>query len=73
MKNYYFVSWNHGNGIYCTNLATAESAADVYKAYAERGEVTVRPAEDREIESAKRLNHLSAGMMQFTVKCKSGR
>ena len=54
MKKYYFVSWNHGNGIYCTNLATAESAADVYKAYAERSEVTVRPAEDCEIESAKR-------------------
>lgn len=55
MKKYYFVSWNHGNGgIYCTNLATAESAADVYKAYAERSEVTVRPAEDHEIENAKR-------------------
>ena len=54
MKNYYFVSWNHGNGIYCTNLATAESASDVYKAYADRREITVRPAEDHEIESAKR-------------------
>ena len=46
MKNYYFVSWNHGDGIYCTNLATAESAADVYKEYAEYNEVTVRRAED---------------------------
>ena len=54
MKNYYFVSWNHGDGIYCTNLATAESAADVYKAYDGRNEITVRPAEDYEIESAKR-------------------
>lgn len=54
MKKYYFVSWNAGDGIYCTNLATAESAADVYKAYTEHGEVTVRPAEDHEIESAKR-------------------
>lgn len=54
MKKYYFVSWNAGDGIYCTNLATAESAADVYKAYTEYGEVTVRPAEDYEIESAKR-------------------
>ena len=54
MKKYYFVSWNHGEGIYCTNLAIAESAADVYKAYAERCEVTVSPAEDHEIESAKR-------------------
>ena len=54
MKKYYFVSWNHGNGIYCTNLAAAESAADVYKAYADRDEVTLRPAEDYEIESAKR-------------------
>ena len=48
MKKYYFVSWNAGNGIYCTNLTTAESAADVYKAYAERCEVTVSPAEDHE-------------------------
>lgn len=54
MKKYYFVSWNAGNGIYCTNLATAESAADVYKAYTEYGEITVGPAEDYEIESAKR-------------------
>lgn len=54
MKNYYFVSWNHGNGIYCTNLATAESAADVYKAYTGHSEIAVRPAEDYEIESAKR-------------------
>lgn len=54
MKNYYFVSWNHGEGIYCTNLATAESAADIYAAYSGRDEVTVRRAEECEIESAKR-------------------
>lgn len=54
MKKYYFVSWNHGNGIYCTNLATAESAEDVRAAYAEREEVTVREADSYEIESAKR-------------------
>lgn len=54
MKKYYFVSWNHGNGIYCTNLATAESADDVRAAYAEREEVTVREADSYEIESAKR-------------------
>lgn len=54
MKKYYFVSWNHGNGIYCTNLATAESAEDVRAAYAEREEVTIREADSYEIESAKR-------------------
>lgn len=54
MKNYYFVSWNHGEGTYCTNLATAESAADVFRAYSGRAEVSVRQAESYEIESAQR-------------------
>ena len=54
MKKYYFVSWNHGDGIYCTNLAAADSAEDVRAEYACREELTIREAEDYEIESAKR-------------------
>ena len=54
MKKYWFVSWNHGSGIYCTNIATAENAEDVRAAYAGREDVTVREADNCEIESAKR-------------------
>ena len=54
MKNYYFVSFIKGGGIRCTNLATAETARDVYAAYADRAEVSVQPATEYDAESAQR-------------------
>lgn len=54
MKKYWFVSWNHGGGIYCTNLATAETAEDVRAEYAGCEELSVTEAAEYEIESAKR-------------------
>lgn len=51
---YYMVSYHAGNGIYCTNLATAESIEDIQRAYADHEQVTINPAKDYEIESAKR-------------------
>ena len=54
MTNYYMVSYHAGNGIYCTNLATAENVEDIRRAYADHEQVTINPAKDYEIESAKR-------------------
>lgn len=53
-NNYYMVSYHAGNGIYCTNLATADSVEDIQRAYANHEQVTINPAKDYEIESAKR-------------------
>lgn len=33
MKKYYFVSWNAGDGVFCTNLAIAETVEDVKAVY----------------------------------------
>ena len=54
MKNYYFVSFTKGEDIHCTNLATAETARDVYAAYADRAEVSVQLATADDVESAQR-------------------
>lgn len=54
MKNWYMVSFEYAEGIFCTNLAAAESVEDVRAEYAKYSNVTVNEAQPYEIESAKR-------------------
>lgn len=53
MKQYFKVSFQYSESVFCANIAHAESAADVEKAYGEYSWYSVRPAEDYEVEEAR--------------------
>lgn len=53
MKTYYKVSFEYSEGIYCTNMAHAESAADVEKHYKKYTWCSVREAAPYELDEAK--------------------
>lgn len=53
MKTYYKVSFEYSEGIYCTNMAHAENAADVEKAYSKYTWCSVREAAPYELDEAK--------------------
>ena len=53
MKNYYKVSFEYSEGIYCTNMAHAENAADVEKHYSKYTWCSVREAAPYELDEAK--------------------
>lgn len=55
MKKYYNVSFEYSDGVYCANIAHAETAADVETHYSSKYEwVKVSPAADYEVEEARR-------------------
>lgn len=49
MKQYFIVTFEHAKGIYCTNVAHAETAEDVKRHYSEYAWSNVRPAFDYEL------------------------
>lgn len=53
MKSYFKVSFEYSEGIYCTNMAHAESAADVEKSYSKYNWCSVREAAPYELDEAK--------------------
>lgn len=53
MKTYYKVSFEYSEGIYCTNMAHAENAADVEKHYSKYTWCSVREAAPYELDEAK--------------------
>ncbi len=54
-KKYFNVSYHHGGGVYCANIAHAETAADVEAHYSSKYTwVSVSPVADREVEEARR-------------------
>lgn len=54
MKQYFKVSFQYSESVFCANIAHAESAADVEKAYSKYSWYSVRPAEDYEVEEARK-------------------
>lgn len=55
MKKYYNVSFEYSDGVYCANIAHAETAADVEAHYSSKYKwVKVSPAADYEVEEARR-------------------
>lgn len=59
----YKVSFEHSDGVYCTNIAIAESVEDVNKHYSKYRWVSVRECEDWELDEAK-----IKGMPIVTIK-----
>lgn len=53
MKTYYKVSFEYSEGIYCSNMAHAENAADVEKHYSKYTWCSVREAAPYELDEAK--------------------
>lgn len=54
MKSYYMVSFEYAEDVYCTNVAHAETAADVEVYYSKYAWQKVRLAAEYEVEEAKR-------------------
>lgn len=54
MKKYFYVSFQYSESTYCTNIAHAETAEAVEAHYSKYAWVSVREAEDHEVETAKR-------------------
>lgn len=54
MKQYFTVSFEHSENIYCTNIAHSETVADVEAHYSKYAWVNVKPAADYEVETARR-------------------
>ena len=55
MKNYYLVSFKYSESVFCSNLATAETAEDVKSYYSKKYDwVAVKDASPCDVESAKR-------------------
>lgn len=53
MKKYYKVTFEYAEGIYCTNLAHAETAEDVEREYSKYTWQTVKEAQPWDVEEAK--------------------
>lgn len=53
MKTYYKVSFEYSEGIYCTNIAHAETAADVEAHYSKYSWCSIHEAKPYEIEEAR--------------------
>lgn len=53
-RNYYSVSFEYASGIYCANIARAESADDVKRYYSKYSWVSVKEASAAEVETARR-------------------
>ena len=51
MKKYFKVSFEHGEGIFCTNIAIAESVEAVEAHYSEYAWVSVKEAREWEVEN----------------------
>ena len=54
MKQYFNVSFQYSESVYCANIAHAETVADVEAHYSEYAWVSVSPAADYEVEEARR-------------------
>lgn len=51
---YYFVSFEYAESLFCTNIAHAKSVNDVMRHYSDYNCVSVTAASDRDVESAKK-------------------
>ena len=54
MKQYFNVSFQYSESVYCANIAHAETVADVEAHYSKYAWVSVSPAADYEVEEARR-------------------
>lgn len=54
MKKYFNVSFQYSESVYCSNIAHAETVADVEAHYSKRAWFSVSPATDYEVEEARR-------------------
>lgn len=54
MKQYFNVTFQYSESVYCANIAHAETAADVEAHYSKYAWVSVSPAADYEVEEARR-------------------
>ena len=54
MKQYFKVTYQHSESVYCSNIAHAETAADVTAHYSRYEWVDVQPAESWEVDEAAR-------------------
>lgn len=53
MKKYFKVTFKYAEGIYCTNLAHAETAEDVEREYSEYPWKSIKEAQPWDVEEAK--------------------
>lgn len=54
MKQYFNVTFQYSESVYCANIAHAETAADVEAHYSKYAWISVSPAADYEVEEARR-------------------
>jgi len=52
MKNYYNVSFEHSESVYCSNIAHAESVEDVERHYSKYSWVKVTEASEHDVKNA---------------------
>lgn len=53
MKRYYKVTFEYSEGIYCTNLAHAETAEDVEREYSRYSWSSIKPAQPWDVDEAR--------------------